>query len=290
MNNQPPITALLFLYTESSLHAGTGSSVSAVDLPIQRERATQFPLVQGSGVKGALRAQANLDRDTLFAIFGPETNNAQDFAGAISVGDARIVLFPVRALKGVFAYATSPAALARLARLVPNFPAIPQPAAGAAAITANSALLASGGRVVLEEFSFNAAHHADADAIAAWLSQYAFPGDDAYAYWRSKVLNSLIILPDDDFRDFVVSSTEITTRVRLDTAKKTVARGALWTQESLPSDTLLVSPILARPPRMNGANGDPGALLDALATALGPRIQLGGDETTGQGMVALRWA
>ncbi|NOG48211.1 MAG: hypothetical protein HND48_01265 [Chloroflexi bacterium] len=41
----------LFMYTESALHAGTGASVSAVDLPIQRETNTQYPMVQGSGVK-----------------------------------------------------------------------------------------------------------------------------------------------------------------------------------------------------------------------------------------------
>lgn len=289
MSEQQLINALLFMYTESSLHAGTGSSVSAVDLPIQRERATQFPLVQGSGVKGALRAQAKLDKDAIAAIFGPETNKADEFAGAVSVGDARIVLFPVRALKGVFAYATCPAALARLARVAPGFPVTPTPEPGSALVTKNSAVVASS-RVVLEEFTFAPKPDAAVDAIAKWLADNAFPGGDAYAYWREKVHTSLVILPDDDFRDFTVSSTEITTHVRLDTAKKTVASGALWTQESLPSDALLVSPIVARKPRAKDATDSPGVLLDRLVDALGARIQLGGDETTGQGMVALRWA
>ncbi len=288
MSDQQLVNALLFMYTESSLHAGTGSSVSAVDLPIQRERATQFPLVQGSGVKGALRAQANLEKNTIYAIFGPESTKAQEFAGAISVGDARIVLFPVRALKGVFAYTTCPEALARLARLAADFPAIPTPEPRSAIITKNSKVVASG-RVVLEEFAFAPKQDAAADAIAAWLADNAFPSDDAYAYWRDKVRTSLVILPDDDFRDFTVSSTEITTHVRLDTAKKTVANSALWTRESLPSDTLLVSPIVVHKPR-NGDNVPANQVLADVQAGLGPRIQLGGDETTGQGMVALRWA
>lgn len=289
MSDQQLVNALLFMYTESSLHAGTGSSVSAVDLPIQRERATQFPLVQGSGVKGALRSQANLDRDAIYAIFGPESTKAEEFAGAISVGDARIVLFPVRSLKGVFAYTTCPGVLARLARLTSGFPEVPAPAPRSALITKNSAVVASS-RVVLEEFTFTPKPDAGADAVAAWLADNAFPSGDAYAYWCEKVQTSLVILPDDDFRDFTVSSTEITTHVRLDTAKKTVATGALWTKEALPSDTLLVSPIVAHKPRAKGADDSPGGLLDRLVDALGPRIQLGGDETTGQGMVALRWA
>ena len=34
------VTKGLFIYTETSLHAGVGSTVSAIDLPIQRERTT----------------------------------------------------------------------------------------------------------------------------------------------------------------------------------------------------------------------------------------------------------
>ena len=46
---------ILFLYTETPLHAGSGTSVGTVDLPIQRERHTDYPLIQGSGIKGGLR-------------------------------------------------------------------------------------------------------------------------------------------------------------------------------------------------------------------------------------------
>ena len=48
-------------------------------------------------------------------LFGPETD-ASEFAGAISFGDAQLVAFPVRCVKGAFVYATSPIALARAAR------------------------------------------------------------------------------------------------------------------------------------------------------------------------------
>ena len=49
---------ILFLYVETPLHAGTGRGLGAVDLPIQRDRTTGYPIIQASSVKGALRAEA----------------------------------------------------------------------------------------------------------------------------------------------------------------------------------------------------------------------------------------
>lgn len=294
MNENGLLQKLLFIYTETSLHAGTGSSVSAVDLPIQRERITQYPLVQGSGVKGALRSQAQLSDEDEGMIFGPSTDDLRDqknknaHAGAVSVGDARLVLFPVRSLNGVFAYATSPLALARLARLNVPIPTFQQPDESVAFVTKPSDLV-NRGRVVLEEYAFNAAERNEVNEAAEWLANNAFPNGDEYKYWREKVRRSLIVLRDNDFRDFAVNSTEIITRVRLETATKTVAEGALWTQEMLPSDALLVSPVVVRPSR-NGSVASEQEIAEKLINALnGGRMQLGGDETTGQGFVALRW-
>jgi CRISPR-associated protein Cmr4 len=286
------ITTSLFIYTETSLHAGVGRTVSAIDLPIQRERTTQFPIVQGSGIKGALRSQV-IDADSktvqVEAVFGADTRSEAKFAGAVSIGDARIVLFPVRSLAGVFAYITCQAVLARVGRDVPSFPRLDvNPKMEEALVPARNGVTASG-KVVLEEFSFSAKESATVKNIAEWLGEYALPVGEEYAYWRAKVQNSLVILPDDAFRDFVQNSTEIVTRVRLDSAKKTVQEGALWTQEALPSDTLLMSAVIVRNAR-NGSNGTAEEVAKWLTENIPARIQLGGDETTGQGMVALRWA
>lgn len=47
--------SILSFYAISPIHAGSGASVATVDLPIQRERHTGYPIVQASGVKGAMR-------------------------------------------------------------------------------------------------------------------------------------------------------------------------------------------------------------------------------------------
>lgn len=97
------------------------------------------------------------------------------------------------------------------------------------------------------------------------------------------------MLSDNDFRDFVVNSTEITTRVRLSPGTKTVADGALWTEEALPSDTLLMSTVMVRNSRKKDYERDANNLAEIAQTALsGARLQIGGDETTGSGFVALR--
>ncbi|HEY5002544.1 MAG TPA: hypothetical protein VII61_05290, partial [Ktedonobacteraceae bacterium] len=76
---------------------------------------------------------------------------------------------------------------------------------------------------------------------------------------------------------------------------KTVARGALWTEEHLPTDTLLYVPIYATDTRRSGKESLnlPGKqvleTIRAQDTARGSYLQLGGDETVGRGMVHVRW-
>jgi CRISPR-associated protein Cmr4 len=157
---------MLFIYVETPLHAGTGRGLGAVDLPIQRERTTGYPIIQASSLKGRLRAasdpnlnpQVGLTKAEHLAIFGPETGNASDHAGALSTGDARILLFPVRSLAGVFAWTTSVDALARFLReahmvgLSVNWKLPSEPDKNTALVSGDA--LIAGGSVVLEEFSF----------------------------------------------------------------------------------------------------------------------------------------
>ena len=49
-------TSIAIMYAVTPCHAGSGSSLGVVDLPIQRERHTNWPMIQASGVKGAFRA------------------------------------------------------------------------------------------------------------------------------------------------------------------------------------------------------------------------------------------
>lgn len=289
-------TSMLFIYVETPLHAGSGRGLGAVDLPIQRERTTNYPIIQASSVKGKLRAEtkAKLSNDEWNAIFGPELLNASDYAGALSVGDARLLLFPVRSLAGVFAWTTSLHALARfqrdcaLAGVQFPLPEMSEPAKEpATALISNTSLLQAGEAVVLEEFSFIPKRESNVAKIAEWIAQHALPA--SYAYWRQELPKKLVILPEDYFRDFVTYGTEVQTHVRLDPDTKTVQTGALWTTESLPVDTLLYAPLMATKSRLVGVNMDAKTVLGTIKKLNLTCMQLGGDETTGQGMVSLQF-
>jgi CRISPR-associated protein Cmr4 len=326
---------MLYLYVETPLHAGSGGSVGVVDLPIQRERVTHYPLVQASGIKGKLRAEAYewkpfVDRreqikatitkrqdesDEQFrrrsenearkqaakqlgleVVFGPEGDEAQEHAGALSPGDARLLLFPVRSLVGVFTWTTSRNVLARFKRdlqaakksvswTLDNLPD------NGKAWTVDDKSVVAGGKVVQEEFSFDAQPHTDVRTLARWLADNAFPQSDDYKYFRDKVQTNLVILPEDAFRDFTRFATEVVTRIRIDQSRGTVAEGALWTEEHLPSDTLLYAPLHASRPRTDNTPNNLKSARDVLKFVDGlnlDRIQLGGDETVGRGIVKLR--
>ena len=46
---------VMFIYTETSLHCGSGTSLGVIDLPIQREKYTDYPVCQASGIKGVVQ-------------------------------------------------------------------------------------------------------------------------------------------------------------------------------------------------------------------------------------------
>ena len=301
--------SMLYLYVETPLHAGTGSGLSSIDLPIQRERTTQYPMIQGSGIKGKLRATAEerLDKDTVNVLFGPSTTGSSDYAGALVVGDARILLFPVRSVNGVFAYTTSYDVLNRFKRDIgrgkPTTTTswqVPEPAEGDNATTLalvnTHSDIQMNNSLVLEEFSFETQASTQVDDIATWLAENALPDLGTGDYWANKLKHSLVILPDDDFRDFALYATEVITRVRISRETKTVEKGALWTEEHLPTDTLLYIPVYASDARLNGKNGSQLKAqqiiekVQSLNDSHSNYLQLGGDETVGRGLVRVRWS
>ncbi len=222
-------------------------------------------------------------------MFGPETANASDHAGAVSFGDARLLLFPVRSLCGVFVWTTSVAVLSRYARDltavgIKGFPVIP-PAPGTSKTSAsNWGAISAGDKAVLEEYCFT--HHVEGDdatrLIAEWLAEYALPATDEYAHFRTELQRRLVVLSEDEFRDFTQFATEVVTRVHLDAETKTVMSGQLWTEEMLPAETLLYAPLHFTKGRPKNDKKPSGKEIATALRKMSPdRLQLGGDETVG---------
>ena len=333
-----PEGALLFLYTETPLHVGASAALDAIDLPIQRERMTRLPVVPGSGLKGALREAVSLacpeDDWRMVALFGPEAPDPgeeraeakdqdkdppkkpvpSDFGGAISLTDARLLLFPARTARGGWAWACSALVLQRLARdllaLGVDRPAWADLSAeeGRARVGLSSKVVGDN-LLIIEDLSFISEQDPRVETLAIWLAD-RLPQGPAYDPFRKRLPAQVAVLSDGDFTDLCEHATEVTTRVRLDPDTRTVQRGALWTEESLPAESLLWSGVWvddARYPRegkggrrnwmveQHAPEGGVSAkelreMLGKMLTDQGPRMRLGGDQGTGRGFVGLRWA
>lgn len=287
---------LLTMFAESPIHAGTGSELGHVDLPIQRERATQIPTIHSTGVKGVARDLGRrcgqVDEEVVRELFGSDPPSGPGGAalepGALVFSDARLVLFPCRTAGPVFAWVTSPYLLNRLRRDAreagcPGVPTTdPRPSDHEAMVT-NQAAFPAGG-VLLEEFDFA---RRPEEVVGQWAGflRTLLPASPEYAFWRELLPRNLVVVSDDNLRDFVTYATEIVTRIRLDREKKTVETGALWTEEYLPQDSLLYS-VVGVTLRTRGRETE---VLARLATIVGafPVAQFGGKETVGRGIVRL---
>lgn len=290
--------AALFLYAVSPVHMGAGSAVGVIDNPIQRERHTRHPSFAGSGVKGALRhgfAALGGDRDLIDRLFGPESQSGALHAGAVSFGDAQLVAFPVRSLRGGYVYASCPQAIARARRLLglvgvaaawPSLPAIED----GQCVVANPALL-DGEKLHLEAFEYRAKVSQELPKAGADLAAKALPDAPAYAYFRQKLERDLVLLSDGDFGYFVENATLVEPHVRIDPETGAADDGGLFYTENLPPESLLLAPLLASATRTGKAEGRMSAVevMAKVKTVVDAKaLQIGGDATTGRGMVLAR--
>jgi CRISPR-associated protein Cmr4 len=255
MNTRP-----FLLHALSPLHAGTGHAADVIDLPTARMKATGIPFVPGSSIKGVLRdARRASDREKTEAVFGPSDDPAAH-AGALVVGDARLLALPVLTL------AKRDLEEANLS--IPN-------------ITGRGARLARGsccvhqGRLYLEDLDLPATELPEATVWAQRLAPLASPGDDIFT-------RRFAVVDDDTMTFLWETATQVDARVRLDERTRTAAPGALWLEESLPPESLLIGLLAADRSRRCRVNMTPDEVL-GFALAGEEVHQLGGKATTGRG-------
>jgi CRISPR-associated protein Cmr4 len=304
----------LFLICETPLHAGSGSDLGIVDLPIQRERHTSFPKIESSSLKGALREAVethfiNTEQDeekkkkaesrthkTVFTLFGPENAGNDAHMGAVGFSDARLLLFPVKSMKGVFAWITCPKVLQQFERDMKitnkNFSISNLPTSikegECIVLNSNNNITVNKSHVVLEEYAFSAQIKEDMMIekyqFNAWLASKA----SAESFFQEKMSEDIIILSNDDFKDFVSLSTEVITRTAIDNETGTVKGGALFTEEFLPAESVMYSLVMAAPPFNDKRKvWDAKKVMETFTTIMTalPVVQIGGGATLGKGIV-----
>ncbi len=173
-------TKPFLLHALSPLHASTGHAAHIIDLPIARMKATRIPFVPGSSIKGILRdARRGDDQDKTEAVFGPWDDPAAH-AGALVVGDARLLALPVRSFRGTFAWVTSPLLLTLAKRDLEGLGAslsIPS-ISGRGAQTGAGSCCVHQDQLYLEDLDLPAGESAQVTAWAGLLGPLASPGDD----------------------------------------------------------------------------------------------------------------
>ncbi|MBV1868048.1 MAG: type III-B CRISPR module RAMP protein Cmr4 [Marinosulfonomonas sp.] len=269
MNETGQNGMIIRLLAETSIHAGIGQSTGALDLPVARERTTHYPVIPGSGVKGAFRVwaaeKAGLDAKVsrLFGASADEDSGTDEGAGSVIFSDARLLLLPVRCLSDTFKWVTCPALLRRLSKdcarvgVSINMPVVQ--VAGTTYLGANT----SDSDLALEELEFSRSGDIDPriiDILAGMLT-------------REEIEQRLVILSDQDFTWFARYALPIAARNVLNEAK--ISQN-LWYEETLPPDTVMHA--ILGPRSGNEGITDVTNKIETVSY-----IQIGGNETVGQG-------
>jgi len=280
---------LLFIQALSSLQPGTGQGVGVIDQPVSREKATGLPYLPGSTIKGVLRDCWEQEKiPDLEKVFGQTTSAVEPYAGSVSLMDGRLLLLPVRSLAGVFAWVTSPFILNRFIRdckmsRIKGLPiAVPLPTNNNVMLTQASVLKIAQDidKVILEDLQIDVSD-ADprVDAWADWLAKAIQPNDPER---QDDFKKRFCIVSDDVLSYFSETGTEVTPRIRIDDETKTSSGQALWYEESLPAETILISLVVAKQVK---ASTD--TVFNGLSQIVKTPVQFGGGATVGKGLCKL---
>lgn len=294
---------LLYLKTITPLHVGGSFDSSIADLPIQRERAKSIPKIEASSLKGSLRHwlerdDEKLDKKKINAWFGTSKrknllasdeevieegegqaektgsdhlSDSEGQKGELVFTDARLLFFPVRSAKGIFAYVTCPFVVNRWLRdqaIIQNPQAI-----GELKIPNENEIvlykkekslleikLNGKSNVVLEELSFDKLEDPSFDKFIDALPETL----------KDTIQERVALVSDDNFIFFSKYSTELSTRIRINPVTGVVEDGALFTEEYVPAEAVFYTMLSKE---------------EEFLRVLPEYFQVGGNMTLGKGMM-----
>lgn len=291
---------LMLIRAVTTLHPGIGRVGEITDLPVQKDN-LGFPVIYSSSLKGALKSAFwHLGaKDLARALFGPEPEEeGEKFTSAIAIPDAFIVTFPVRSLEGVYAFVTSPLLLYRFgeyAKIV-----------GMSFDYVNelSKLSVNDGKCYAslkakEILQLNVESMEDVLLINEEINVKLDTSKNKEIQKVEELFKieegRLVLLSNNDALRAIERSLVRVTRIAVDREKKTVKRGALWTEEYIPWDTVFVtasfySEVKFEKERelLKNANAVKGKFRELLGR-LRHYLIIGGNETIGRGIVKLEF-
>ncbi|MCS7010856.1 MAG: type III-B CRISPR module RAMP protein Cmr4 [Anaerolineales bacterium] len=231
MSNSLYVHQRFLLMTLDPLHIGTGGyRLGRVDLSIVREPGTNLPKVPGTSLSGAIRQYAAMRYEKMGCAgqkgcgqaacpicytFGSAKDSGGGYAGAVSLFDARLLLFPVHSLAGPV-WVTSPAALADFG--------------------------VNGQSVANDKARWPQSLTTQKHLNLGWLMLECESKDWSPPPIQNvppEVQNRVVLVSDKLFSQIVNSNLEVRTSVSIDPHTGAAAEGALFTYEALPRATFL---------------------------------------------------
>lgn len=265
------------------------------------------------------RAESLTDR-----LFGPLSRSGEEVAhaGCVAFTDAQLLLFPVRSPRHAFAWITCPTAWERFRRAAlvakgarsegqPASPPGEQPPEGEGSPEPPRAFPAGDsngetpdrmacwvaradewpeGEVVLDTLLLTHTGNNDfVGNIAKWMQDNAFPAAFGFGGFAQKLAGHLVVVSDLVFSHFVTHATLVEPHVKIDDVTGTVEEKLFFYTENLPPESVLFSLAMVGRERFQGGR-EVGEVLEDLQVLNGQLVQIGGDATTGRGLVVLHFA
>lgn len=286
------LSRLIMFRTITPLHAGSGQDLGIVDMPIQRETTTNYPKIESASLKGSFRhnfESRGIDDKLINDIFGKS-----DSGGKVAFTDARILFFPIKSQKGVYALVTCNDVLARFKDALVNNGV----SDSIINIEGLKDLVKATKNISYDEcyiFTLDKSMiiNTTADNIFAkekivTLDDYSFQAQcidkGKKAFKKIEDINKrIVIVSDDVFSDLVSFKTEIITRNKIDNETGTAVDTGLFTEEYLPTEAILYSVLI----EFKDINNDAGGHLNNFQNKLPNIMQIGGNASLGKGLVEL---
>lgn len=269
---------LVYLHALTPVHSGTGQAVAVIDLPIAREKATGWPVIPASSMKGVVRDL--LDPGKTDPAFG-----LVDQAGSVCFGDQRLLLMPVRSVFGTFAYVTCPLALTRFNRDrgalgLAELPTPAEPGSDAAVLLPPKSRLVSDGKVFLEDFDLKYSEEPALGTLAGALAAELFASADEKRLFAER----FAVVSDQAFGFLCENATDVSARIALNDKGTTTGDGGnLWYEEAVPAEAVFAGPLI-----IEGRRGaDPDRIVSGIRDTV---LQIGGKASVGRGLCRVRVA
>lgn len=231
----------------SPMHAGIGQDLGSVDMPIQRERTTNIPKVESSTFKGSLRASMN-DHKYIDLLFGKSSADNGLGAGSIGITDLKLLFYPIKSRDGFYKLVTCSYLLNRFFE--------DQDLVDKGTSKNNNIKNIKEGNGVELLYESSSYKFSNLDNIS--LDEYTFQKDrninelKELKEFFNKIIDedikkNIVILNDGDFFDLEELNREIITRNKINQDTGTVQTGVLFTEEYLPSESILYGIFLYSP-------------------------------------------